>query len=219
MKTMIQAAITASMCLLILTSKVGYARPLSEVEKNVCADEAVDWYEIATARDALVPLDREIANHLYEQPKDSYRPNPPEKENMVWIVYDLTNVSPGRVMELALRACLETFSKARQTTATPDNATKLALQGAASALVVAHTSGVGSRSDSKPILTKKKYQEISVGMTYEQIVAIVGHSGDEVGRGGAGIAIYSWENADGSYMNGAFQNGRLQAKSQADLPE
>ena len=55
-------------------------------------------------------------------------------------------------------------------------------------------------------------------MTYEQVVAIIGHPGEELSRGGKfDTVIYAWKNSDGSNMMAAFQNGKLQQKGQTDL--
>lgn len=71
------------------------------------------------------------------------------------------------------------------------------------------------------IVTKSQYDQISDGMTYEQVASIIGHSGNEMSRsdlGGIDTVMYLWQNSNGSSMNAMFQNDRLESKAQFGLP-
>jgi hypothetical protein len=71
------------------------------------------------------------------------------------------------------------------------------------------------------IVTKSQYDRISEGMTYERVVAILGHSGNEMSRndiGGENV-MYMWQNSNGSNMNAMFHNDQLISKAQFGLPE
>ncbi|MFZ0887371.1 MAG: DUF3862 domain-containing protein [Candidatus Binataceae bacterium] len=72
------------------------------------------------------------------------------------------------------------------------------------------------------IVTKSQYDQISEGMTYKQVAAIIGHPGSEVSRSdlaGMSTVMYSWQNSSGSNMSAMFQNDQLVSKSQFGLPE
>jgi hypothetical protein len=77
------------------------------------------------------------------------------------------------------------------------------------------------------VITLDEYNQVSDGMSYSQVVSIVGEDGKEnssstmPGVPGYTEAIitkaYSWQNADGSNMICMFQNDRLISKAQAGL--
>lgn len=70
-------------------------------------------------------------------------------------------------------------------------------------------------------ITMAKFNQISEGMTYEQVVAIVGEPGELMSSSDlAGIktVAYSWKNRNGSNMLAMFQNGAMVQKSQFGLP-
>ena len=72
------------------------------------------------------------------------------------------------------------------------------------------------------IVTKSQFDQISEGMTYEQVAAIIGHRGNEISRvdiGGIDTVMYAWQNSNGSNMNAMFQNDRLESKAQFGLPD
>jgi hypothetical protein len=84
-------------------------------------------------------------------------------------------------------------------------------------------------SFSTPTLTMAKYNQIQNGMSYSQVVGIIGQSGVEMSRnrmeGVAGVmpsvdtVMYMWQNDGGlSNMNAMFQNDRLISKAQFGLP-
>ena len=65
--------------------------------------------------------------------------------------------------------------------------------------------------------TRADFDRISEGMTYEQVVSIVGTSGELISSNElAGIksVMYSWKNASGSNISAVFQNGKLIQKVQ-----
>ena len=76
------------------------------------------------------------------------------------------------------------------------------------------------------VVTKSEYDRIEHGMSYRDVVGIIGVEGEENASGelgGRGIGqirtvVYSWQNEDGSNMNAMFQNGRLVQKAQFGLP-
>ena len=65
-----------------------------------------------------------------------------------------------------------------------------------------------------------EFRQIQTGMTYQQVVQIVGFRGEETVRNefaGTTTVMYQWVNAGGSNMNAMFQDGRLTQKAQAGL--
>lgn len=80
-------------------------------------------------------------------------------------------------------------------------------------------SGVSDR------VTKEEFEVLYTGMTYSQVVKVVGFDGElgsQVGIG-AGVGneynteLYTWSNPDGSNMNATFQGGGLVSKAQYGL--
>ena len=79
----------------------------------------------------------------------------------------------------------------------------------------------------KKIVTFDDYQQIQIGMSYRQVVAIIGVGGEELSRnqidGIPGVmqpvatVMYQWVNGHGSNMNAMFQNNRLINKAQFGL--
>jgi len=70
-------------------------------------------------------------------------------------------------------------------------------------------------------VTKREYDLIQSGMTYDQVTTITGFYGEELAASdmpGFSGRLYRWSNADGSAMDGMFSNGRLVQKTQLDLP-
>jgi hypothetical protein len=69
-------------------------------------------------------------------------------------------------------------------------------------------------------ITMATFQLISKGMTYEQIRNFMGSDGQEGVRsvtGGHHTVVYTWKNADGSYLNLMFEDERLMLKGQSGL--
>jgi len=78
-----------------------------------------------------------------------------------------------------------------------------------------------------PRVTKAKYDAVQEGMSYAEVVRIIGFSGVEQSSskidGAPGVMpsistkMYSWQNPFGSNMNAIFQNDRLVSKAQFGL--
>lgn len=84
------------------------------------------------------------------------------------------------------------------------------------------------RTTTQPMaITKSKYDGIREGMSYEEVVKILGVRGNEVSssymEGIPGVMesvttkMYEWQNRDGSNMNAMFQNNKLVSKAQYGL--
>jgi hypothetical protein len=81
---------------------------------------------------------------------------------------------------------------------------------------------IGLNAMAASLITQQQYDRIEDGMTYEQVCAIIGRSGEELVNthiAGYTTVMYSWKNSDGSNMNAMFQNGRLISKAQSTLPK
>lgn len=84
-----------------------------------------------------------------------------------------------------------------------------------------------SGCSSNKVVTMDEFSEISNGMSYSQVVSIVGESGTENSSttmpavpgvmGQLETKSYMWQNADGSNMICMFQNDSLISKAQAGL--
>jgi len=78
-----------------------------------------------------------------------------------------------------------------------------------------------------PVVTSYEFSRIVNGMSYRQVVDIIGAEGELISSGHlegvAGImedvdtVMYQWVNPDGSNMNAMFQNDRLINKAQLGL--
>jgi hypothetical protein len=69
-------------------------------------------------------------------------------------------------------------------------------------------------------VTMAKFNQIQAGMSYQQVVNIIGKEGEEMSRvelAGYITVMYMWQNTDGSNMNAMFQNGGLISKTQFGL--
>jgi len=75
-------------------------------------------------------------------------------------------------------------------------------------------------------VTYEDYNKVKEGMTYEEVVEVVGEEGDQMssinieGAGqfeGASSKAYKWQNSDGSNMIVMFSNGEVMSKSQTML--
>ena len=77
------------------------------------------------------------------------------------------------------------------------------------------------------VVTKADYNQIRNGMSYREVVGIIGSQGEELSsnrmEGVPGVmdsietTMYMWQNSDGSNMNAMFQNDKLVQKAQAGL--
>ncbi len=87
-------------------------------------------------------------------------------------------------------------------------------------LFVGGVTAVKEEAERQRKVTASEFSNIRDGMTYQQVVKIVGENGDELSRtslGGITTVIYSWTNSDFSNMNAMFQNGKLVSKAQFGL--
>ncbi len=79
----------------------------------------------------------------------------------------------------------------------------------------------------QPVVTMSNYSQIQSGMTYQQVVQIIGTPGTESSsnhiEGVPGVmtsvdtVMYQWVNPGGSNMNAVFQNNKLVQKAQFGL--
>ncbi len=79
-------------------------------------------------------------------------------------------------------------------------------------------------TDNNPTITKAEYDKIENGMTYEEVVGIIGGKGEalsEVGEKGTAfytvVYMFNGEGMLGANANFTFQNGKLMMKAQAGL--
>jgi hypothetical protein len=96
--------------------------------------------------------------------------------------------------------------------------------GIAAVLVSALIAGCTSGSD---VVSKSEFGQISDGMSYSQVVSIIGEEGSESSSGtmpgvpgvmeSITTKMYTWQNSDGSNMNAMFQNDKLMNKAQFGL--
>lgn len=63
-------------------------------------------------------------------------------------------------------------------------------------------SGGGSGS----VITQAEYNDIQRGMSYTQVVAIVGANGTEISNNGGGLIAYQWANDNGSFAQVTISN-------------
>jgi hypothetical protein len=73
---------------------------------------------------------------------------------------------------------------------------------------------------SGPSMTKTTYAQVREGMTYEQVVAIVGPPSQEISSneiGGYRTVMYQWDAGFMANANMTFQNGKLVSKAQFGL--
>ena len=71
-------------------------------------------------------------------------------------------------------------------------------------------------------VTMENYNRLKTGMTYAQVVQILGKEGEELSSneiGGYKTVMYKWDGDAGwgANMNAMFQNGKLNSKSQFGL--
>jgi uncharacterized OB-fold protein len=88
-------------------------------------------------------------------------------------------------------------------------------------------SGISLPSIGTDIVSFDEYQRIEVGMSYKQVVEIIGVDGEEISRnkidGIPGVmesietVMYQWANKNGASMNAMFQNNKLSQKAQFGL--
>ena len=78
-----------------------------------------------------------------------------------------------------------------------------------------------SRPAPEPPITLREFQRIRAGMTYPEVVDVLGELGEEMSRtsipGIPTTVMYGWSNPDGSNLNAMFQGGDLIQKAQFGL--
>ena len=82
-------------------------------------------------------------------------------------------------------------------------------------------------SSGSNVVSKAEYNQIENGMSYSQVVSIIGDGGTESSSGtiegvpgvmpSITTKLYMWQNSDGSNMNAIFQNDKLTTKAQFGL--
>jgi hypothetical protein len=117
-------------------------------------------------------------------------------------------------------------SKQRPDTHVPGWLVVVALAGVGIFIYMQVNSGGGSVGP-QPVITMSKYHQIQNGMSYQQVVQIIGNPGQEISRnhiaGVPGVmesvdtVMYQWANPRGSNMNAMFQNDKLVQKAQFGL--
>jgi len=69
-------------------------------------------------------------------------------------------------------------------------------------------------------LTKENFARIKNGMSYKQVVEIIGFEGEETSSSEIGrykVASYKWSGPDYTMIYGVFTNDKLTSKTQANL--
>jgi hypothetical protein len=117
------------------------------------------------------------------------------------------------------------YCKASNTKIKPPNASWITWVVVA-IFVVIGLSGL-SMLGSSSVVSMAKYSQIQNGMTYGEVVNIIGSQGQELSRNSMdsipgvmssiSTVMYSWQNPGGSNMNAMFQNDRLISKAQFGL--
>jgi hypothetical protein len=84
------------------------------------------------------------------------------------------------------------------------------------------SSGDGSTSDGSKntALTMEKYNQIKNGMSYKQVVEIIGSEGTETMSSGEGkykVTSYKWEGDNYQFINAVFMGDKLNSKVQSNL--
>jgi hypothetical protein len=73
---------------------------------------------------------------------------------------------------------------------------------------------------SAPQLTMKNYEAIVTGMSYEQVVDVVGFPGERQAKNevrGIVLEFIVWKSPDGSSIGATFKDGKLANKEQSGL--
>ena len=87
---------------------------------------------------------------------------------------------------------------------------------------------VPPRSELRQLVTMEHFEQIRQGMTYEQVVEIIGFEGtfdgerQETDDSGNVVRLesYGWKNGSfGGFLNAVFADGRLVQKTQYELPK
>lgn len=74
----------------------------------------------------------------------------------------------------------------------------------------------------RPKPSMANYQRVQNGMTYKDVISIIGEPSQELSRSAIGeneAVVYMWKaDSFGGNMNATFSNGRLVSKAQFNLP-
>ena len=69
-------------------------------------------------------------------------------------------------------------------------------------------------------LTRAKYEQLQFGMTYDEVVKILGGPGEEAETytaGSAKVVKYKWAGDNNARITATFSNGKLSFKTRANL--
>ena len=62
----------------------------------------------------------------------------------------------------------------------------------------------------RPVVTLEQYRRLELGMSYDEVVAIIGvHGMEDGGSAGGKVRGYSWRNSDGSSVQLVFEGDAL----------
>lgn len=82
------------------------------------------------------------------------------------------------------------------------------------------TSSPSKSSDEKATLTLDKYNQIKNGMSYKEVVDIIGSEGTEISSSGDGkykVESYKWDGGDFKWIFVTLMGGKVTAKTQSNL--
>lgn len=82
------------------------------------------------------------------------------------------------------------------------------------------SSSPGTKTTSGSEITKEKYDQIKNGMSYKQVVEIIGSEGEETSSSQIGrykVSSYKWQGPGFTMIYGVFNNDKLTSKTQANL--
>jgi uncharacterized lipoprotein YehR (DUF1307 family) len=109
----------------------------------------------------------------------------------------------GLVLSVSLAACDSTSTTSSSPSSLPGSPSKT------------------SASNSSAGVTMANFSQLKTGMTYAQVVKILGKDGEEMSSNeisGIKTVMYKWDgNGFGANMNAMFQNGKLMSKAQLGL--
>lgn len=165
---------------------------------------------------------------VYQQPMNTYQnPVPPQKKKggclkvglivfgvivVLGIVVSALNGNKGSTPTTASSAAAPS-SVATTTSSASSKATSSAAESAVSATSAA--------ANSPATITKAEFDQLKTGMTYAQVVKIVGGEGNMLSESevaGIKTAMYMWYGEDGiSNANVMIQNNKLVSKAQMGL--
>jgi hypothetical protein len=166
-------------------------------------------------------------------PQGNFQQTPPAKSNKkLWIILGLligvpTVLMGGCVACMALLGLsaannpnLANVNATSSSTSTPQ-ASSMSNSNSRSNSNASSSSTPASTPASTAGVTMANYNRLKTGMTYPQVVQILGKEGTELSRNdmaGYETIMYQWEgDSFASNMNAMFQNGKLMQKAQFGL--